>query len=198
MQTMPPNNPIQHIGFGDENADFVVYIDKLPPAEPWQYLQTIQPLDATEIDTINQYCGNGWRKVFNVYAKLLFAVDPQGYLSWQQLRQEHLLQANSNHALIVQNGQQFTPLTSANNRVQLIMGKTFGWRIAQQLQCDVQAVFAAAPAKPLSLTKHSTHDFCFAQFKQQEQCFIICPYFDYRQLTNQRITELVSIIKTHC
>ena len=92
-------------GFGDADAQLNVYIANRPPMAEYADLAAVEPLQSGEIELINRACGNGWRKVFNVYAKLLFVLDAKQFLfkvqakSWQLFRDQYLLQAQSNTAL---------------------------------------------------------------------------------------------------
>jgi len=138
------------------------------------------PLVQGEINAVGNACGNGWRKVFNVYAKLLFAVPrelfhfDESHASWQQFRDKALLQHNSRTSL------NFTPPIFAgigdnNNRdITIIMGRTY--------------------AKSLPLPKTllwETPEFAI----DIEHRLIVCPYFDYRQLSNSKIAFLVALIE---
>lgn len=67
------------MGLGDPQASFRVYVAKRPPMQEYADLTAVQPLCRGEIDSINQSCGNGWRKLFNVYSKLLFALDARQF-----------------------------------------------------------------------------------------------------------------------
>ncbi|MGB2708815.1 MAG: hypothetical protein WBC41_11795, partial [Pseudoalteromonas nigrifaciens] len=96
----------QLIGLGDEQFNVAVYVAKAPPMPYFETLNSLEPVINEQINTINQHCGNGWRKVFNVYAKVLFALPSEHYSfakqapTWQQYRDEFLLQKNSKTALL--------------------------------------------------------------------------------------------------
>lgn len=72
----------------------------------FETLEQLEPVVSGQINSINQHCGNGWRKVFNVYAKVLFALPSEYYsfakqaVSWQAYRDELLLQQHSGTALL--------------------------------------------------------------------------------------------------
>lgn len=69
-------------------------------------LDYVSPLSLGKIHAIGQATGNGWRKVFNVYAKIVFAlnvdalVSLKGCKNWQQYRAFALLQYASNTKLV--------------------------------------------------------------------------------------------------
>ncbi len=62
-------------GLGDLCAQFNVYIANRPNFSEYSNLDIVSSLSSGEIHGIGQACGNGWRKVFNVYAKLVFALN---------------------------------------------------------------------------------------------------------------------------
>lgn len=166
-------------GFGAAAAIIRVYIANRPPMAEYAGLTSVQPLHSGEIELINRACGNGWRKVFNVYAKLLFALDARQFgfarqaTSWQQYREQHLLQASSNTALL------FSPpeLQPVAKMVHIIAGRTHAKTLLD----------AGLPAQ-LSWLNHE-----FAIDKHHR--VIVCPYFDYRQLNNAKLAYLAGLIK---
>lgn len=69
------------IGLGDQNASFRVYVENRPKMPQYQQLFDCEAMQKGDIDLIYQHCGNGWRKLFNVYAKLLCVLDPTRFPS---------------------------------------------------------------------------------------------------------------------
>lgn len=125
-------------------------------------------MDAGEIRFIADQTGNHWRKVFNVYAKLAFQINDQGFGVWQNLRDQSLLQHGSVYSLLFSEPDLSMPVTH------IVMGKTY--------------------AKSLGLEKRVewlNGDFGI----NQKQRLIVCPYFDYRQLSNIKIGYLVGLLK---
>ncbi|MGJ8694125.1 MAG: DUF6942 family protein [Thalassotalea sp.] len=160
------------IGLGDKQAQLIVYIENKPPLECYQDLSMLNPINKGEIKLIADKTGNHWRKIFNVYAKLCFELNPYGFPDWQTLREQHLLQHNSAQALA------FSPpnwpqTPTDNSAVHVIMGKGYATKlgIAEQLTW-LNEFFAI----------------------DEQRKLIICPYFDYRQLSNIKITQLVGLI----
>ncbi|MCC2615859.1 hypothetical protein LJ739_06370 [Aestuariibacter halophilus] len=146
-----------------------MYINRRPPLAPFEDVSHVMPLSNGDIDRINAAGGNGWRKVFNVYAKLLhgLAMETQHprcqsirrFSAWQQFRDECMLQQGSGCALLFN-----APPLQADDGIHLVMGKHY----AQACHLPVHWLtpsFAQQPARPLWVT----------------------PYFDYRQFTNQDI-----------
>lgn len=166
-------------GFGDVTAAVRVYIANRPPMAEYAELNTVQPLQSGEIELINRACGNGWRKVFNVYAKLLFALDAEQFsftqqaVSWQRYRDKYLLQAASNTALLF-GAPEFTPVAKT---VHIISGRTHAKALLD----------AGLPAQLNWLNNEFAVD--------QHQRVLVCPYFDYRQLNNDKLAYLAGLIK---
>ncbi|WP_438863038.1 DUF6942 family protein [Neptunicella sp.] len=164
-------------GLGDNNYQIAVYIANTPPLTEYLQLQQISPLLPGELYAIGQSCGNGWRKVFNVYAKLIFALSAERFTftsstsTWQDYRDSTLLQAGSGTALIFG-----SPKNSGNRQViRIICGKTHGLTSFTDYAFEwLDAHFAVC----------------------REHNMIVCPYFDYRQLTNERIERLALLINT--
>ena len=171
--------PISAAGFGDTVACVRVYIANRPPMAEYADLTALQPLHSGEIELINRACGNGWRKVFNVYAKLLFALDPKQFAycrqadSWQQFRDSVLLQEGSNTALRFD----MPDLPAGAKTVHIIAGRTHAKALLEQ-------------GLPVHLTWLTPE---FAVDKANR--LLVCPYFDYRQLNNEKIGILAGLIK---
>lgn len=167
-------------GLGDPHAQFNVYIANRPNLSEYLSLVTVKPLARGEIHEIAQACGNGWRKVFNVYAKLVFALNTEAMVSlqeaqnWQAFRDMSLLQSSSNTRLVFSAPQLTQSKPKNSQSINIIMGKTY------------------AKSLPLPITlRWLDHEFA----ADPENNLLICPYFDYRQLSNSKIIRLVALIK---
>lgn len=168
------------IGLGDQNASFRVYVENRPKMPQYQQLFDCEAMQTGDIDLIYQHCGNGWRKVFNVYAKLLCALDPKLFTfptqaaSWQQYRDQFLLQKSSGTALLFDQ----PLLNPADNTIHLIAGRIHAKQLIQQgLGCQLHWMneeFAIDPSNKVLVT----------------------PYFDYRQLSNEKIEFSAALLKT--
>lgn len=167
------------MGFGDSMAAIRVYIANRPAMAEYAYLPTVQPLQRGEIALINSACGNGWRKVFNVYAKLLHALDAKQFAfsrqaaSWQQFRDQYLLQANSDTALLFSSPE----IQPAATRVHIIAGRTYA-----------KTLLDAGLAAQLTWLNN---EFAIDKYNR----LLVCPYFDYRQLNNEKLLFLAQLIK---
>ena len=167
-------------GLGDPFAQFKVYIGNRPNFSDYPSVDHVNPLSTGEIHAIGQDCGNGWRKVFNVYAKLVFALNAedlvslQGAQSWQSYRDNSLLQDSCNTSLLFLAPQLVAVKNKSSHGIHIIMGKTY--------------------AKSLNLPQSLTwldHEFAIDTCNK----LLVCPYFDYRQLSNLKIIRLVTLIK---
>lgn len=173
---------------GDADALIRVYMGNKPVYDWPELLKSksspdILPLEFGHIKRIGDQCGNGWRKVFNVYAKFIYALGGQ-YMpavkecqSWQQYRDIQLLQANSNTMLSFSYPDNEHSLASQpikENGIHIIMGRMH--------------------AKSLNLS--GTLQWLNPEFAvDTKHRILVCPYFDYRQLTNQKIIFLVNTIQ---
>jgi len=161
-------------GLGIADAALQVFIANRPPLPEYEQLQSLSPMQPGDIARIAAETGNHWRKIFNVYAKLVTAIkQQQGLLPdtmrWQDYRDQQLLQAGSDESLL------FSPpdLTHKENCQRLLLGKGY----ATTLKMDDSLVW---------------YDDSFAV--HQPSGVVVCPYFDYRQLSDAKIQRLVEIL----
>jgi hypothetical protein len=147
----------------------------------YQNLSEVTSLIEGEINMINHACGNGWRKVFNVYAKLLYALEKKYFnysdkaATWQDYRDKKLLQAQNKTALLFSSPQ----LTPNKETVHIICGKGYAKTLINNGEL---------------ITNLGWLDDEFAI--DRENKLIVCPYFDYRQLSNIKIERLAGILQS--
>ncbi len=145
----------------------------------YQSLSEVTPLIEGEINVINHACGNGWRKVFNVYAKLLYALDKKHFdysekaPTWQNYRDKQLLQTQSKTALLFSAPQ----LTPKKEIMHIICGKGHAKALINSGKLVANLVWL---------------DDEFAIDRKNK--LIVCPYFDYRQLSNIKIERLAGLL----
>jgi len=184
-------------GLGGSNSRVAIYLANRPPFDDYPQLDVLRPMLGGEVDHIVRNTSNHWRKVFNVYAKFVFewsalAGSPlieecNGFKRWQDYRDRRLLQSGSVAALLFTapntdvvhpGGRSATepkPSECINSEcINIVAGKTY----AQQLGLAAELVwldahFAVHVAKRI----------------------IVCPYLDYRQLSNERISRLIAYIQ---
>jgi len=154
-------------GLGDMNACFSVYIANRPPLDEYQHLVGMQSLLDGDIARIARQTGNHWRKIFNVYAKLVFALKTEGFATWQLYRDAFLLRENSNQALL------FSAPDLSQAGLHIVMGRTY----AKTLPLDAELTAVDA-------------DFQIDKNKR----LLVTPYFDYRQLSNEKLERLQALI----
>lgn len=146
----------------------------------YQSLSEVTPLIEGEINVINHACGNGWRKVFNVYAKLLYALDKKHFdysekaPTWQNYRDKQLLQTQSKTALLFSSPQ----LIPNREIVHIICGKGHAKALINSGKVEANLIWL---------------DEEFAIDKENK--LIVCPYFDYRQLSNIKIECLARLLQ---
>ena len=177
------------VGFGSTRFNIAIYIANRPHLEGYpsstqltpqlspHLSPQLQPLLPGDIEYISQQTGNHWRKVFNVSAKFLFQLRTQetersdnfsdSESSWQQFRDHSLYQQHSSEALLFS-----PPEFKDRDTVHIVAGKTY--------------------ARALKLENLVWLDDYFAV--NEAACLVVCPYLDYRQLSNVRIETLVSIV----
>lgn len=176
-----------------------VYLENRPPLAEYLETDVMDHLPVGEIKRIATETGNHWRKIFNVYAKLIYCLAEmtqqpllQQYGSWQDYRDECLLQQGSDTELHLGSasldGLYLTDLSVSplrSPRIHIVMGKAFSERLLMNVSMDY----------PLEWL-----DKDFAINRQQN--IIVCPYFDYRQLSNVKIEFLSGLIRSlqnaHC
>jgi hypothetical protein len=166
-------------GLGCRDFNIAVYIANTPTMLEYQNLTQVSTLTRGEITAIGQACGNGWRKVFNVYAKVLYAL-PEGDFefsllapSWQEFRDNYLLQEKSKTALL------FSPpcIIKDSETLHIICGRTYAKKLINNNDLMAQLTWL---------------DDEFAIDKQSR--VVVCPYFDYRQLSNVKIDRLAMML----
>lgn len=172
------------IGLGNEFGVLKVYIQNRPPLDEYRQLTSMRALQSGDIAEIAHLTGNHWRKIFNVYAKLCFELEPLTFSCWQEYRDELLLQNHGPQSLLF-SAPWFPSLElkkqcAAESHINIIMGKTYA---SELLKLTTNS----------AITLHWVDEY-FAINKKHR--LIVCPYFDYRQLSNIKISQLVALIKS--
>lgn len=164
---------MSQVGFGNPRSKIAVILENRPPMRAFDALTAVVSLDPTERNRIVEHCGNHWRKIFNCYAKLMFQIADGASGSWQAYRDTQLLRADSGECLL------FSPtrFEDAVNHHQLLIvaGKTYAQTMPFYDEMNwLSPAFAQHPSKPI----------------------LIAPYFDYRQLSNQKIDFLARLVRS--
>lgn len=160
------------IGFGTNQSNINFYIANRPPIDDYPLMSELRGLAAGELAHIVKHTSNHWRKVFNVYAKLLFdwysLQQKNGAESWQEYRDAELFQPHSHVALLFS-----APRFDTNNSaIHIIAGKTYAANLDLPPLVWLNAYFAI----------------------NKEYRVIVAPYPDYRQLSNERISQLIEFM----
>lgn len=164
-----------------------VYLSNRPALAGFDAMDGLSGLQKGDIEKIVKGTGNHWRKVFNVYAKFMFALAVRvestkiaGFSSWQQYRDALLLQQADETALLFYPHEQhkrehlmssLTKIETGNLRI--IMGKSFSSELFDS-----------------SSIHWFDNDFAF----DSRADLWVCPYFDYRQLSNLKIERFIGLI----
>ena len=190
---------------GDPAARLKVYVANRPDCQPFDHVEGCVPMSMSDIEFINRECGNGWRKLFNVYAKFLFELgdalaDPLvkstyiEFSQWQILRDKALLTQFCGHQLV------FTPPRIVFDEAVCPLDSNEACDVAPVPKAEAvvwHIVMGRTYARELERQKlvPALHwlDTDFAV--NPDQRLIVCPYFDYRQLTNAKISRLVGLLK---
>lgn len=159
------------VGFGDYHYRLVVCIGNRPNMPKYQNLNTLTALACGDIAHIVEATGNHWRKILNIFAKLMFQLDNSAEPTWQDYRDRILLQQGCGHALLFSS---FESLPPTDETLVIIAGKSY----AQSL-----GVFESL--RPLGE----------GFYIDPSAKIIVTPYFDYRQLSNRKLDMLISFIK---
>lgn len=165
------------VGLGDPQATLQVYLANRPSLEPFAYPGDVMPLAGGDIAQINSHEGNHWRKIFNVFAKFLYELKFTGtedFSRWQDYRDTLMLQPGSQVALCYGVPCYGAPGSEAPASQIILMGKQFA---------EECGFFKTNGAKWLD-----------SRFAINDAGVIVCPYFDYRQLSDERIRYLVSLL----
>lgn len=160
-----------YVGFGSKQADLVVYLPNRPQIDEFINLDSFRALRSGEVQEIISQCGNHWRKIFSIYAKIAFAIDPKDYSTWQQYRDTVLLTDHGAEAVIF--GCEIVPFSE----------KTFHF-IAGRAHFDA-----------FSLKREE-----FKEIGNDGKIFVKnrifqIPYFDYRQFPNKLVEKIVIFCK---
>jgi len=115
----------------------------------------------------------------------LYALDKQQFHfaslapTWQKYRDDFLLQAYSNTSLLF-SAPVLKPIKNNANQnvVHIIMGRTYAKSLLSTGALNIDLIWL-------------DNEFAF----NRSQRVIVCPYFDYRQLSNVKIEQLAELIK---
>ncbi|MBU2885221.1 hypothetical protein KO507_05525 [Gilvimarinus agarilyticus] len=164
-------------GIGDTGYRLAFCVANRPPLDDYPVRENLAPLLPGELQHIVANTSNHWRKLFNVYAKVVYAlgVEPGWPPTWQEFRDRRLLQSGSRLALLFTPPQLEFPKSNERPPLYLVAGKGY--------------------ASALNIAGLQWLDAHFAVAAQQR--VLVTPYLDYRQLSNERIERLVELIRRY-
>ena len=158
------------IGFGNTFPKWTLHIANRPDLEPFEH-DVFRQLELGEAAQIIQQTSNHWRKVFSIMAKISFALFDTGCDTWQQYRDTKLLTSEGFEAI------NFEPYqTGKSSTLSLICGFQYA---EQQTELAKLIPHIAQPKLLLPETKE----------------FIVTPYFDWRQLNNEILAQLITLMR---
>ena len=175
------------VGLGDPQATLRVYLANRPSLEPFAYPGDVMPLADGDIAQINSHEGNHWRKIFNVFAKFLYELKFTGtedFSRWQDYRDTLMLQPGSQVALCYGVPGYGAPCDEAPS-----YGSTCNEAPASQI-----ILMGKQFAEECGFFKTNGAKWLDSRFAINDAGVIVCPYFDYRQLSDERIRYLVSLL----
>ena len=168
---MVSDKPTHAVGLGDPNYRLAFCVANRPALDHYPALDHMAPLVTGELQHIVANTSNHWRKLFSVYAKFLYALggQPDWPERWQDYRDHRLLHAGSEVALL------FGEPDVTRNAVHIVAGKTYAAELGLKGLTWLDSYFAI----------------------DLEHRLLVSPYLDYRQLSNEKIAILVSLIHQH-
>ncbi|NVJ61702.1 MAG: hypothetical protein HWE27_15010 [Gammaproteobacteria bacterium] len=185
---------------GIESASLVLFVPHRPTAFNFHSDRKTQALDQKAMSHFLLHCDNHWKKIINCFAKISYDLYGQSFESWQSYRDTRLLTKNSQEQILFpdidghfpERRRQNTsiaseffysdhdePIGTSNKKVELISGLV----TARKLSIDLDSW-------------DRTAEFFFRSDDSGNPYHIVTPYFDYRQLSNQKINRLLNLL-TH-
>ncbi len=163
---------------GSSNSKVVVLIHHFLPEGTARVGKECNALTNEWREQIIHAGGNNWRKIFNLYAKLAYQLTlaSNRVSSWQDYRESLLLKDDGLFQLVcIGDGSLKAQLaTYSSDTLVLLTGK----KCADAVGVLEKAIWL---------------DTEFAQIEQRN--WLVCPYFDYRQLSNTKLDVLVELIQ---
>ena len=156
---------------GEAHAALTVCVEHQPRWPEPAFASGRSTLYPGELAKLVDANSNHWRKIFNVYAKLLYALRPDAATDWRALREQQLFQPGQQHGLRM--GSTLAEEVNQRAGLSLIAGKQY--------------------ANALGLLNQAT-SLAPGIFLHDDRACLITPYFDYRALSDANITRLAQII----
>ena len=158
------------IGFGNTFPKWTLHIANRPELEPFEH-DIFRQLESGEAAQIIQQTSNHWRKVFSIMAKISFALFDTGCETWQQYRDTKLLTKDGFEAIDFDHYQ-------AGNATSFSI--ICGFQYAEN-QVDLAKLIPHMQQPKLMISESKN--------------FVVTPYFDWRQLNNEILGHLVTLMQ---
>lgn len=157
-------------GMGANTPKLILHIANRPELPKFEH-ELFHTLDRGEAAEIIQHTSNHWRKVFSILAKLSFALFNTGAASWQEYRDFTLLTEQGFEAI------DFDPviLPVEDQNLHIVCG------------------FQYAESQ-LNLAEFIPHQQYPKLLGHPDFNCLVTPYFDWRQLNNELLAQLIKII----
>lgn len=156
-------------GLGGEDFQIGLCIGNFPSCLDIESVAGIRFAGEGELSHIVEQTGNHWRKIFNICAKIGFALWPEKTQSWQQYRDSLLFRQSASLCLFFS-----PPPTLKEGQLLLILGKQYRREIFPD------AGFTAVSE---------------VVYRHPELPIYQVPYFDYRQLPNKQLDALILLLR---
>lgn len=150
---------------------FILYVPRPIPFADLENPNVSRALGENEAIDIMKNCSNDWRKIFSTFSKIIHPII-EAPCTWQNYRDQHLLQAHGNEALV------FGPYlldSKFPDAVHIIAGKNF--------YKDFEL-----PSRSWSTLEETSN-------LHRSGLLFKTPYFDYRQFPNRLIDIFVEELK---
>ncbi|WP_372766735.1 hypothetical protein [Pseudoalteromonas sp.] len=168
---------MSEVGFGCNHYRIAFYVEKMPLFSRFALPKTLIELPTGAIKEIGTSCGNGWRKQFNVFAKFIYALHPSVFdvrnqaASWQQYRDNYLLQSGSQTALLFS-----PPNITKTPIIHIIAGRSYAKKLLSDGLLETELTWL-------------NQEFAF----NNEHNLLVSPFLDYRQLSDIKIDFLTQM-----
>lgn len=174
------------VGFGviKQSPRLVLHIANRPPLDDFQH-DISRQLKLGEAASIIQQTGNHWRKVFSILAKMSFALFDTQCKTWQEYRDTKLLTEQGFEFIA------FSSLTLTTEQLTESIINLGSEPISYvSLVCGLS--YAQSQLDFLPLISHQKFE--KLKWSETQKC-LVTPYFDWRQLNNDMLDVVISIIK---
>lgn len=166
-------------GIGAKRPALILYLPHRPEAIVLSGTGEYGSVNSLGVRTFLADCDNHWRKIFNCYAKIAFALFGRDFLTWQDYRDNRLLTEQSLELMVFPDSKgSLREHTLGSSRISIISGIA----TARKMSLDFE-------------TWKLLRGFYLKEHPKNGHTTILTPYFDYRQLSNQKIETLLQLLK---